>query len=189
VLRGPLRTRRAAAAPERGAISAFSTLAEPQAGQVTSPRLLLLVVVGRILEPASNSCPVADQRVADHAGPRPHAGRRLRERLDDLEAAAVLQRGNAAARRATSAGSISAIDHAGLDAAFGEDAAPGSTTSEWPKVSRPFSCVPPLRGREHEAAVLDRARAHQHVPVRLAGLARERGGNRQEDAPASASAR
>ena len=40
--------------------------------------------------------------------------------------------------------------------------------------------VAALRGRDHERAVLDRARAHQHVPVRLAGLPRERGGDREE---------
>src|SRR5882724_9055013 len=40
--------------------------------------------------------------------------------------------------------------------------------------------VAALRGREHEAAVLDRARAHQHVPMRLAGLTRERGGNAEK---------
>src|SRR3954469_15444726 len=37
-----------------------------------------------------------------------------------------------------------------------------------------------LRGRDHETAVLDRACAHQHMPVCLAGLARERGRDRQE---------
>ena len=37
-----------------------------------------------------------------------------------------------------------------------------------------------LGGGEHEAAVLDRARAHQHVPMGLAGLFGEGGGDRQE---------
>ena len=46
-----------------------------------------------------------------------------------------------------------------------------------------------LRGGEHEAAVLDGARAHQHIPVRFAGLAGEGRGMARNDAPASASAR
>ena len=37
-----------------------------------------------------------------------------------------------------------------------------------------------LRGCEHEGRVLDRARAHQHVPVRLAGLLGEGRRDRQE---------
>ena len=40
--------------------------------------------------------------------------------------------------------------------------------------------VAALRGREHERAVLDGAGAHQHMPVRLAGLPRERRGDREE---------
>src|SRR6266542_5038585 len=37
-----------------------------------------------------------------------------------------------------------------------------------------------LRGREHVAAVLDRAGADQHVPMRLAGLLGEGGRDRDE---------
>src|SRR5262249_39460934 len=37
-----------------------------------------------------------------------------------------------------------------------------------------------LRGREHEGAVLDRARTHEDVPMRLAGLLGERGRDRDE---------
>src|SRR5262245_64476410 len=37
-----------------------------------------------------------------------------------------------------------------------------------------------LRGREYEGAVLDRACAHEDVPMRLAGLLGERGRDRDE---------
>jgi AraC-like DNA-binding protein len=52
---------------------------------------------------------------------------------------------------------------------------PGGTEREWvdPDVLRS------LRRREHEAAVLDGARAHQHMPMRFAGRHRKGGRHRQ----------
>ena len=71
---------------------------------------------------------------------------------------------------ATSAGSISANDHAGLGAALGDDAAPRIDHQRMAEGLAAVLVLAALRGREHVAAVLDGAGAHQHVPVRLAGL-------------------
>src|SRR3954447_1077012 len=40
--------------------------------------------------------------------------------------------------------------------------------------------APALRRREHESSVLDRASAHQHIPMRFAGLTGKGGGDRDE---------
>ena len=45
-----------------------------------------------------------------------------------------------------------------------------------PKVSRPISCRPALRGGKYECLRLDRTRLEERVPVRIAGNAGERGG-------------
>ena len=82
---------------------------------------------------------------------------------------------------ATSAGSISAQHDAGLGAAFGQHAAPGIDHQRMAEGLAAVLVLAALRGREHEAAVLDRARAHQHVPVRLAGLPGEGGRDGEED--------
>ena len=51
-------------------------------------------------------------------------------------------------------------------------------------VGLPPALVPAgLRRREHEAAVLDGARPHQHMPMRRAGRPREGRGNREEVGP------
>ncbi len=170
---------------------AFSTLAEPQTGQVDQPALDLLVVGGRVLEPALEGVPVvADQRVADHAGASHGVQvRRLRHRLDDLEAPAVLQRGDSRARGRDLGRIDLGQDHARLGAAFGEDAAPGVDDERMAEGLAAVLVLAALRGREHEAAVLDRAGAHQHMPMRLAGLLGEGRGDGEKRAPASASAR
>ena len=56
----------------------------------------------------------------------------------------------------------------------------GSTIRLWPKVRRPFSCVPPCAGGDHVALVLDRARPQQHLPVRRAGRVGERRRHREQ---------
>ena len=62
--------------------------------------------------------------------------------------------------------------------------------SEWPNVCAAVLVLAALRGGKDEAAVLDGAGAHQHVPMRFAGRPGEGGRDRQKnDAPASASAR
>src|SRR5262249_6734529 len=55
----------------RGAMIDFSTLTELETGAGAEPRLGLLVVGCRVLEPTVECVPVvARQRVTDHAGPR-----------------------------------------------------------------------------------------------------------------------
>ena len=71
-------------------------------------------------------------------------------------------------------------DHAGLGAAFGEDAAPRIDHQRMAEGLAAVLVLAALRRREHEAAVLDGARAHQHMPVRFAGLPGEGGRDRQE---------
>ena len=106
--------------------------------------------------------------------------RRLGHRLDHLEAAAVLQRRDAAARGRDLGRIDLGHDHARLGAAFGEHAAPGIDDQRMAEGLAAVLVLAALRRREHEAAVLDRARAHQHVPVRLAGLPREGGRDGEE---------
>ena len=115
---------------------------------------------------------VADERVADHRVASDHVQmRRLRHRLDDLEAPAMLQRRDARARGGDFGRIDLGHDHARLGAAFGEDAAPRIDDQRMAEGLAAVLVRAALRGREHEAAVLDGARAHQHVPMRLAGLA------------------
>ena len=86
---------------------------------------------------------VADERVVDHSAPPHHVQLgRLRHRLDDFETPAVLQRRDARARLPLPPVDLGQ-DHARLGAGLGQDLPQGSTISEWPKVSRPFSCLPP----------------------------------------------
>ena len=89
------------AAPSRGAMIAFSTLAEPQTGQATSPRFACLSKAAEFWNQLSNSWPlVAVERVADHSAPRTAcrwAGSAIGSII--FEPAAVLERGNARARR------------------------------------------------------------------------------------------
>ena len=162
---------------------AFSTLAEPQTGQVTSAALRLLVVGGRVLEPALEGVAVlAIERVTDHSGASHRVQvRRLGHRLDQLEAPAVMQRGNARARRR---------DLRRIDRRRGSTpgSVPPSARILAPRIdhermaeSLAAVLVPAaLGGGEHEAAVLDRACAHQNVPMRLAGLLGEGRGDREE---------
>ena len=55
----------------------------------------------------------------------------------------------------------------------------GSTISEWPYVSRPFSCLPPCAAAKTKQPFSMARAAHKHVPMRFAGLFGECGGNRQ----------
>ena len=108
---------------------------------------------------------------------------RLRHRLDDLEPPAMLERGNSRrARPRPRPDRSSASTTPGSVPPSARMRPHGSTTSEWPKVSRPFSCLPPCAAASTNAAVLDRAGAIEHVPMRLAGLPGEGGRNGQERA-------
>ena len=106
--------------------------------------------------------------------------RRLRHRLDHLEAPAVLQRRDARARRRDLGRIDLGHDDAGLGAALGEDAAPGVDDQRMAEGLAAVLVLAALRGREHEAAVLDRAGAHRaraNAPRRSAGEGRR---DRQE---------
>ena len=60
--------------------------------------------------------------------------------------------------------------HAGLGAAFRQHAAPGIDDQRMAEGLAAVLVLAALRRGENEAAVLDRARAVEHVPMRLAGL-------------------
>ena len=106
--------------------------------------------------------------------------RRLRHRLDHLEAAAVLQRRHAAARGRHFGRIDLGQDDARLGAALGEDAAPGIDHQRMAEGLAAVLVLAALRRREHEAAVLDGAGAIEHMPVRLAGLPGEGGRDGEE---------
>ena len=94
------------------------------------------------------------------------------------------------ARASVTKAGVDLGDHdAGLGAAFGQNAAPRIDNQRMAEGFAPVLVLAALRGGEHKATVLDGARAHQHVPMRFAGLLGEGRGNRQHGAPASASAR
>ena len=92
----------------------------------------------------------------------------------------MLQRRHAGPR----GGDLGRIDlghhHAGLGAAFGDDAAPRIDHQRMAEGLAAVLVLAALRRGEHVAAVLDGAGAHQHVPVRLAGLLGEGRGNGEE---------
>src|SRR5260370_12580634 len=105
----------------------------------------LMVDVGRIVEPALEAMAgFAAERVADHAGPPTTCrwvgsamGSRISKRRPCWSEAI---RDRAAA---TSAGSMSANTMPGSMPPSARMRPQGSTTSECPNVSRPFSCLPP----------------------------------------------
>ena len=68
-----------------------------------------------------------------------------------------------------------------LPARFRQNLAPGRDDDGMAEGLAAVGMAAGLRGGDDEGAVLDRPRALQHVPVRLAGLARERGGCSQRD--------
>ena len=114
---------------------------------------------------------------------------RLGQRFNHLEAAAVLQRRHPAARLGDLRRIDLGEDHAGLGAAFGNDAAPRIDHQRMAERLALVLMQAALRGRQHIAAVLDSARAIEYMPVRLAGLPGEGRGDGEDEAPASASAR
>ena len=155
------------------------------AGRAGDEPALDLLVVGRgVLEPALEFVAlVAGQRVADHAGPRTAcrcAGSAIGSIISNRRP--CCSEGILARAAATSAGSISGQHHARLGAAFGEDAAPGIDHQRMAEGLAAVLVLAALRRREHEGAVLDRARADEHMPMRLAGLSGEGRRNRQERA-------
>ena len=130
----------------------------------------------------SNSWPLSQiERVADHASPPTTCrcvGSAIGSRISKRRP--CCSEGMRAARR-RDFGRIDVGEHdARLGAAFGEDAAPRIDHQRMAEGLAAVLVLAALRGGEHEAAVLDRARAHQHMPMRLAGLARERRRDRQE---------
>src|ERR1700733_13205999 len=102
--------------------------------------------------------------------------------LDDLEAAAMLQRRHAGAGRDDGGGIDFRHDDTGLGIAFGDDAPPGINHHGMPKSVAPVFVTAALRRREYEGAVLDRTGTVKDVPMRLPGLAREGRRNREKHA-------
>src|SRR5262249_39575589 len=100
--------------------------------------------------------------------------RRLGERLDKFEAATMLKRGHAASRCGDLGWVDVRHDHAGLGAAFGNDAAPWIDDQRMTEGLAAVLTLASWPRAQHVAAVLDGARAVEHMPVRLAGLPRER---------------
>ena len=91
--------------------------------------------------------------------------------IGDAEAPAMLQRRHGFARGLDHGGIDLGQENAGLDAAFGEDVAPGIDDQRMAKGLALVLVQAGLGGGEHEAAVLDGAGAQQRVPMRFAGLA------------------
>src|SRR6185436_2608486 len=71
-------------------------------------------------------------------------------------------------------------EHAGLDAALGENLAPGGDDQRMAEGLTLVLVHTALRRREDEAARLDGAGAQQRVPMRLAGLSGEGRRHREE---------
>lgn len=109
--------------------------------------------------------------------------------VGDAETPAVLQRGNGLARGLDLGGIDLGEEHAWLDAALGEDLAPGSMISECPKVSRLFSCRPACAAANTKQPV-SMARARSSVCQCASPVLRVKAeGTVRKEAPASASAR
>ena len=94
-------------------------------------------------------------------------------RLDQLEAATVIQRRHASARHGNLRRIDLGEDHARLGAAFGDDPAPRIDHQRMAEGVAPVLVPTALGGREHEAAVLDGAGAQQCLPVCAPGRAGE----------------
>ena len=105
-----------------------------------------LLVVGRRIRRTSfrSRGPSRTPARSGSFGPPDHVQvGRLRQRLDDLETAAVLQRRDARARLRHFAPDRSRPSPRPARVPPSARMRPqGSTISEWPKVSRPFSCLP-----------------------------------------------
>ena len=87
--------------------------------------------------------------------------------------------GTLARTRSSSASEQSATATPGRSPSWASTIPHGSTISERPWLARSGLWTPALCRRQHEALVLDRARAQQHLPVVLAGRARERARHEQ----------
>ena len=101
--------------------------------------------------------------------------------VDDLEAPAMLQRRHAScAPRLPRRDRSSAMNDAGSVPRLRPESPQGAMISEWPKVSRLFSCRPPCAAANTKQPFsMARARSST-VPMRLAGLAREGRGHGEE---------
>ena len=93
--------------------------------------------------------------------------------IGDAEAPAVLQRRHGLAGGLNLRGVDLGKKHAGLDAAFGENLAPGGDDQRMPEGLTLVLVHAALRRGEDEATGLDGAGAQQRVPMRLAGLSGE----------------
>ena len=71
-------------------------------------------------------------------------------------------------------------DHAGLLAGLGQHLAPRRDDQAMAESGAPVLMQPALGGGEHEGAGLDSAGADQHMPMGLAGLLGEGGGDADE---------
>src|SRR5215831_6217911 len=146
---------------------------------------------GRTLEPAFE-CVVAfaAQRVSDHADPRT----RCRCSGPDLGSATEKRRpcssdGTDLRAASTLAGSILAMMTEGSTAASASTSPQGSMISEWPKVSRLFSCRPPWAAANTKQPV-SIARARSSTCQCASPVLRVKAdGTLRNDAPLSASAR
>src|SRR5258708_39353918 len=94
----------------------------------------------------------------------------LRHRFDDLEPATVLERGDLRARGRDLGGIDYRQNHSRLGVTFGQNAAPRIHDEGMAEGLATVLVLAALRGRQHEGAVLDRARAVKHVPMSFAGL-------------------
>src|SRR5262249_41527695 len=110
-----------------GAIRAFSTFVLPHKGQVTRPRLACLSYAVEFVNQLSNSCRLLHTSVyriiSDHSNDMKVC--RLWGRFDDFEAPAMLEGRNAGTRSSDRRRVNLRNDDAGIDATFGEHAAPG----------------------------------------------------------------
>src|SRR5262249_48404849 len=155
------------------------------------PRLGLLVVGCRVLEPTVECVPVvARQRVTDHAGPRTAcrwAGSAIGPMISNRRP--CWSDGIFARAAVTSAGSITARITPGSVSPSARMRPQGSTMREWPKVSRPFSCLPPCAAASTKAPFsIARARLSTCQCASPVCLVNAEGMARNEH-PASASAR
>src|ERR1043165_2794622 len=151
----------------------------------------LLVVGGRTGEPALEFvAPVADQRIADHES-APTTCRCVGSAIGSSTSKRRPCCSDGMRLRAveTSAGSMSAKTTPGSVPPSARIRPHGSTTTEWPKGARPFSCSPPCAAANtNEPVSIARARistcqcASPVCLVKAEGMARN-------VAPASASAR
>ena len=131
-------------AERRGAMIAFSTLTEPHWASSQAPAS---PACRRRLNPEQAFKFMARWRRRARSGSfgSPHDMKmgRFRHRLSDFKAPAVLQRWDARSRIGHFRGIDLAMTIPGSVPASAMMRPQGSTISEWPYVSRPFSCLPP----------------------------------------------